>query len=105
MNFGDKTVVGAVSKTVKVTIENHSPKKSGIDVAVTSETTATAAPFAVKTQCVKTLAPGKKCKVVVTFSPTDTTPQSGKLIVNDSAMGAPQMIPIFGTGKAPKVKK
>lgn len=82
---------------MKVKIKNTSP--AGIDVTITGETTE--APFAVKTQCIKTLKPGKSCKVAVTFSPTNTTAQNGELIVNDNASGAPQMIPLSGTGRAP----
>ncbi len=100
LNFGKKTTVGKISKAKKLKIKNASSKKSKIKVMITGETAA--APFAVKTQCIKTLAPGKTCNVSVTFTPPDTTPQSGELIVNDDAMGAPQMIPLSGTGKAPK---
>ena len=101
MNFGNKTTVGKVSKAISVTIKNASAKKSKINVSVTGETTA--GPFAVKTQCIKTLAPGKSCKVSVTFTPpNDTTEQSGKLTINDDAAEAPQMVPLSGTGKAPK---
>jgi Abnormal spindle-like microcephaly-assoc'd, ASPM-SPD-2-Hydin len=96
LNFGKKTKVGKTGKK-ELTIKNTDSKKSKIDVTITGETTA--APFAVKKQCAKTLKPGKTCKVEVTFSPTDTTPQAGDLIVNDDAMGAPQMIPLTGTGK------
>jgi len=96
LNFGNKTKVGKTGKK-ELTIKNSDSKHSGINVTVIGETTS--APFAVKKQCAKTLKPGKSCKVEVTFSPTDTTPQAGDLIVNDDAMGAPQMIPLTGTGK------
>ena len=96
VQFG-KTAVGKTSKPKKVKIKNASSKKSKISVMITGETTDP--PFAVKTQCIKTLAPGKTCEVTVTFTPTDTTSQSGELIVNDDAMNAPQMIPLSGTGK------
>jgi len=57
-------------------------------------------PFAIKgSQCIKTLAPGKSCKVSVTFTPSDTTPQNGFLTVHDNAQGNPQMIQLSGTGK------
>lgn len=88
--------MGKTSKK-EVTIKNTDSKKSKIDVMVTGETAA--APFGVKTQCKKTLKPEKSCKVDVTFTPTDTTPQTGELIINDDATGAPQMIPLSGTGK------
>jgi hypothetical protein len=103
VNFGDKTTVNKTSKAKSVTIKNDSSKKSKLEVSITGETTA--APFAVKSECSKTLAPGKSCKVEVIFSPTDTTEQSGQLTINDDASGAPQKIPLSGTGKAPKVKK
>jgi len=82
-----------------VRIKNESRKDSKIDVTIAGETTDP--PFAVKTACATTLKPGKSCKVTVTFSPTDTTPQVGDLIVNDNAAGAPQDIPLSGTGRAP----
>jgi Abnormal spindle-like microcephaly-assoc'd, ASPM-SPD-2-Hydin/Beta-propeller repeat len=96
VQFG-KTTVGKTSKAKKVKIKNASSKSSKITVTITGETAA--APFAVKTQCIKSLAPGKTCNVSVTFSPTDTTSQHGELVVNDDAMNAPQMIPLSGTGK------
>jgi hypothetical protein len=97
VNFGDKTKMGKTDKKT-VTIKNTDGKKSGIDVTITGEST-TGAPFAVKTQCDKTLKPEKSCKVEVTFKPTDDSPHSGDLIVNDNASGDPQMIPLSGTGK------
>jgi hypothetical protein len=97
VNFGDKTKMGKTKKE-KVTIENDSPKNSGLDVMVIGETT-TGAPFAVASQCDKLLAPGKSCKIEVTFAPTDTTPQTGNLIVHDNASGNPQTVPLSGTGK------
>jgi hypothetical protein len=83
-----------------VKIKNSSSKKSKITVTLTGETAA--APFAVKTQCIKALAPGKTCNVSVTFTPPDDGVHSGELIINDDAMNAPQTIPLSGTGKAPK---
>ncbi|MGC1399114.1 choice-of-anchor D domain-containing protein [Candidatus Binatus sp.] len=103
VSFGDKDVVNKTSKAKKITIKNTSPKKSKIDIMVNGETTDS--PFAVKTQCDKVLAPGKSCKVFVTFTPPDTSLQTGQLTVTDDATGNPQVIPLSGTGKAPKVKK
>jgi hypothetical protein len=97
VNFGDKTKMGKTDKKT-VTIKNTDGKKSGISVTVTGEST-TGAPFAVKTQCDKTLKPEKSCKVEVTFKPTNDSPQTGDLIINDDASGEPQMIPLSGTGK------
>jgi hypothetical protein len=98
VNFG--SVKMGKSKTKKVTIKNSDSKSSKISVMVTGEETS-GPPFAIKgAQCVKTLAPGKSCKVSVTFTPPDTgVPHGGFLTVNDNATGAPQMIPLSGTGK------
>jgi two-component sensor histidine kinase len=48
------------------------------------------------------LAPGESCKVSVTFSPTDTTEQTGELTISDNETGAPQEVSLKGTGKEPK---
>ena len=98
VNFGSSTPVGKASKAKKVTIKNTSSKSSKLTVMVTGESATT--PFAIKgRQCVKPLAPGKTCKVSVTFTPSDTTLQMGNMTVNDNARGAPQMVPLTGTGK------
>jgi hypothetical protein len=47
----------------------------------------------------KTLAPGKTCKVSVTFTPPDTNGHMGNLTINDDAQGNPQTVPLMGTGK------
>jgi subtilase family serine protease len=103
LKFGKKTTVYKRSTAESVTIKNSSSKKSRIHISITGETTA--APFAVKSECIKTLAPGKSCKVSVTFTPLNTTEQYGKLTINDDEAGAPQEIPLSGTGKEPKKKK
>lgn len=94
LDFGNKTKVRKTAKK-KLTITNTS--SSNIDVTIIGETAASS--FGVKSQCMKTLSPGKKCKVEVTFTPHDTNPHIGELIVNDNAQGAPQMVPLMGTGK------
>jgi len=102
VDFGDKTTVDKASKAKSVTIKNATSKSSKISVSITGETTA--APFAVKKECSKTLAPAKSCEVSVVFTPPDTAEQTGELIINDDASGAPQKIPLSGTGAAPKKK-
>ena len=100
VSFGKSTVVGSISKPKSVTIKNASSKKSTITVSIINETTV--APFAVTSGCTELLAPGKSCKVSVTFSPTDTTARSGNLTINDNEAGASQQVPLSGTGKAAK---
>jgi len=55
--------------------------------------------FTVTNQCRQALLRGGSCKVVVVFTPTDLTPQEAKLVINDDAAGAPQMIDLNGTGE------
>jgi len=88
-----------------VKIKNASNKKSDISVTIAGENTSL--PFAVSgTTCTTPLLPGKSCTVEVTFSPTDFgVLHPGMLTINDNAMNAPQMVPLSGTGKEPKVKK
>jgi hypothetical protein len=105
LNFGNKTTVGKTSKAKDVTIKNNGNKKTGVAVNVEMET-ASPSVFALKSQCKKTLAPGKDCKVSVTFKPVDdTTAESGTLMIFDNATGSPQSVALSGMGKAPKKKK
>lgn len=94
------TAVDSVSKSKEVTIKNDSSKSSGVTVMIEGETAAP--PFAVASQCVTSLAPGKSCKVSVTFDPTDTSEQTGQLIINDDDAGPPQTVQLSGTGKTAK---
>jgi hypothetical protein len=96
VNFGDKTAVGKVGNAT-VTIKNTSSKESTGDVSINGETAA--APFAVASQCKKTLKPGQTCEVKVTFKPSNVTPQTGNLTVSDNGEDAPQRVPLSGTGK------
>ena len=101
VNFGSSTKEGK-TKTKKVTIKNVSSKTSKISVTVSGENTS--APFSIKNgvQCMKVLAPGKSCKVSVTFTPPDAgAAHNGFLTVMDNAQNNPQMVPLTGTGKAP----
>ena len=105
LDFGDKTAIGNPSKAKDVTIKNNGNKKTGAAVSVTMES-ATPPVFTVKSQCDKTLAPGKKCKVAVIFTPLDdTTAETGKLMILDNATGSPQSVGLSGMGAAPKKKK
>jgi parallel beta-helix repeat protein len=105
LDFGDKTAIGKPSKAKDVTIKNNGNKKTGAAVSVTMES-ATPPVFTVKSQCDKTLAPGKKCKVAVIFTPLDdTTAETGSLKIVDSATGSPQSVGLSGMGAAPKKKK
>jgi hypothetical protein len=104
INFGKSTFVNAMSNAKHATLKNASPKKGGPTVVLGSVTTDNPR-FKVVKQCSpSTLPPGKSCQIFVSFSPIDTTAQTGHLIVNDNAVGSPQMSALSGTGKMKKGK-
>ena len=100
VSFGTGTTVGKTSKAKKIAIKNSSSKSSHLSAIIQMETVTP--PFAVKSQCHKKLAPGKSCKFSVTFTPRDTTPQVGTLMIFDNVVGSPQTVTLSGTGKPPK---
>ncbi|MFZ2063278.1 MAG: hypothetical protein WAU82_19880 [Candidatus Binatus sp.] len=97
LSFGTTTPVGKTSKPKTLMIKNTAKKKGPLLTIQMQSVTPGA--FAIKSQCKKTLKPGKSCKVSVTFKPPDTTPQAATLMIFDNAAGSPQMIPLSGTGK------
>lgn len=99
--FGSKVTVGTTGKPKIVKIKNAGSKKTGVSVNIEMEV-ASPPVFAVKSACAQTLAPGKSCSVSVTFTPADTTPQTGSLTIYDNVTGSPQSVPISGTGKPGK---
>ncbi len=103
LDFGDKTTVGKTSNSKSVTIKNSGNKKTGTAVTIEMEG-ASPSVFSVKSECQKTLAPGKSCKVSVTFKPTDTTERNGSLMISDNVTGSPQSVSLSGMGKAAKNK-
>ena len=102
LSFGTTTVVGKSSKPKALKIKNVA-KKKGPPLTIQMESVSSGA-FAVKSQCHKTLKPGKTCKVTVSFSPPDTNPQAATLMIFDNAPGSPHTIPLSGTGKAPPTR-
>jgi sugar lactone lactonase YvrE len=102
LSFGSKVKVGTSSKPKIVRIKNAGAK-GGPPLDVQMETASSSA-FAVKSQCRKTLAPGKSCKASVTFKPSGDTPQTGSLMIFDSAAGSPQVVGLSGTGMPAKKK-
>jgi len=103
LSFGTRTTVDKTSKAKSVTIKNDGGKKSGVAVGIQSES-ADPPVFTVKSECAKTLEPGKSCKVSVTFTPPDTTAHTGTLMIFDDISGSPQSVGLSGTGKAAKTK-
>jgi hypothetical protein len=49
--------------------------------------------------CTSSLAPGKKCSVQVTFTPSILGPESASLLIKDNAVGSPHNIFLVGSGE------
>jgi len=89
-----KQKVGTTSAAKTFTLMNNQPVDlTGIAISTTGN-------FAVSaTTCEASLNAKAKCKISVTFSPTETGTQTGQLIVRDSASNNPQTSNLTGTGK------
>ncbi len=95
LNFGNH-VVYTTSAAKTVTVANTGSVTLDISDIVAS------ANFAIsKNTCGATLAAGKKCKVSVTFTPTELGPLTGKLTFTDNAPNSPQSVALSGTGIQP----
>jgi hypothetical protein len=82
----------SVAKTFTLT-NNQSIDLTGIAISTTGH-------FAVSTTtCEASLNSKARCKISVTFSPTETGTQTGQLIIQDSASNNPQTSNLTGTGK------
>jgi hypothetical protein len=103
LSFGSKTAVGRTSKPATVTIKNTGSKKTRIAVNITMESVSPSL-FVIKSQCRRTLAPGKSCKASVMFKPLDTAQHTGSLMIFDNATGSPQLVRLSGTGKPARKK-
>ena len=89
-----KQKVRTTSKPKTFTLTNDQP------VDLTGIAISTTGPFAVSsTTCEASLNTKAKCKISVTFTPTETGTQTGQLIVQDSASNSPQTSNLTGTGK------
>ena len=104
ISFRRGVVVGTTSTAKAIRIENVDHMKRALSLEIQLES-ASQSMFAVKSRCKETLAPGKACKVMVTFKPTNTTPQSGSLMIYDNVSGLPQFVELSGTGEQPGTKK
>ncbi len=58
------------------------------------------ADFVQANNCPASLAPGKKCSIQVTFTPSILGPESAFVLINDNAAGSPHNIFLVGSGKS-----
>jgi kumamolisin len=91
-----KEILGETSKAKTVTVTNNGSGTLDISSITTS------GDFAIQSKtCGSTLAPGAKCTVSVTFTPTQLGSRTGDLTFTDNAGNSPQNVPLSGTGTAP----
>jgi Abnormal spindle-like microcephaly-assoc'd, ASPM-SPD-2-Hydin len=101
INFGKVKLGGSKTKNIK--IKNAGKKKTGVSVTIDTPTlSGTGAPaYTVTSGCQLALAPGKSCKIAVTFGPGQSTEtQTGSVGIVDNVIGPEVSIPVTGTGKA-----
>jgi len=91
-----KRLVGTTSPSKKIKVLNSGNATLNISgITISGD-------FALATSpkpCGATLAPGKFCKIAVTFTPTQTGTRSGSVTITDNAPSSPQQVPLTGTGK------
>jgi hypothetical protein len=89
-------VVGTRSSSQTVTLTNTSVLSltiSGVSVTGTNATD-----FSQTNTCASSLAPGGKCTITVTFTPTALGPRAASVSITDNAADSPETIVLGGTG-------
>jgi hypothetical protein len=71
---------------------------TNLSISSLSITGANAGDFAQTNNCPSSMAPGTRCVLYVTFTPSTLAAESATLDVNDDAIGSPQTIAFSGTG-------
>ncbi|MGA2413930.1 MAG: alkaline phosphatase family protein [Candidatus Sulfotelmatobacter sp.] len=91
MNFGNQTI-NTTSATQYVTI-----KISGTNAVNVGAITASSN-YSVTNICGSSIVGGGKCRIGVTFTPTQTGSVPGTLTINDADFSSPQVVTLSGTG-------
>jgi len=91
LSFG-KQGVGAKSDPQKIVLTNTA--KTELKISAMKA----AGQFGMTSTCHASVAPGAKCEISVTFSPTSQGAKSGTVTINNSASSKPMVIELSGTG-------
>ncbi len=93
--FGNQAI-NTTSASQAITISNPATNTGSLTIA----SVVVSAGFAETNTCVaaQTLLPGTTCTISVSFSPTAVQSYTGTVVITDSAVGSPQIVPITGTG-------
>ncbi len=97
LSFGNQAIdTTSAVKTVTLT----SAGTANLVLSSIAITGTNAGNFAQTDNCPASLAPGKKCTVNVTFTPSHLGSRSASLTFTDNAAGSPQNVPLAGKGVA-----
>jgi hypothetical protein len=97
LSFGNQAI--DTTSTVK-TVTLTSAGTADLILSSIAITGANASNFAKTSNCPATLAPGKKCTINVTFTPSQLGSRSASLTFADNAADSPQTVPLTGKGVA-----
>jgi uncharacterized repeat protein (TIGR03803 family) len=92
-------VISTTSTARKVTLTSHG--NANLIISSIAITGANAGDFAETNTCPATLAPGAKCTISVTFTPSTLGAEGAALNVNDNGTNSPQTTRLTGTGVLP----
>jgi hypothetical protein len=98
LKFGTVKVGSHRNKSVTVANPKSSKKKPGVTVLMEGFGGA-GSPYSVANGCDGTLAPGAKCTIGVTFTPTAPGAQNATLMIIDNAEHEPQSVKLIGKGR------
>jgi hypothetical protein len=100
IDFGSAILMGSHAQTIgprTVTVLNARTSTQNRPVRIAA--ISTSGDFAIKHNgCPQNLAPGAKCSISVTFTPTLPQPRTGSLTLADTATNSPQAVSLSGTG-------
>jgi len=95
VSFGNQAIdTKSAAKTVTLT----SVGTANLILSSIAITGSNANDFGQTSNCPASLAPGKKCAISVTFTPSQLGSRSASLTLTDNAAGSPQTVPLTGKG-------
>jgi hypothetical protein len=99
LSFG--TVAQNTSSKAKIiNVTNPKGKKKHVGITIIFEGAGASADYILSNgDCGSTLAAGQECDLSIVFHPLGTGPRNATLMLMDNANGAPQRVPLTGTGK------
>ncbi|MGD0693506.1 MAG: choice-of-anchor D domain-containing protein [Terriglobia bacterium] len=100
LTFGSQAI-GTTSAARKVTLTSNGT--TNLIITSFTFTGANAGDFAQTNNCPTSMAPGAKCTINVTFTPTALGARTATLAVADNAANSPQTVALSGTGILPVV--